>query len=259
MVGQFGRLRGGGQGIEVSERDGVRYLHIGSTDIQSAMRVDRPYDLELVYSRCVFAPLLFAPAPRRVFMVGLGGGSIPKFIHHHMPEVSQTVVELDPRVVPVARTQFMLPPEDERLSILIGDGAEALRRESVPQDWILLDGFDGSHQADGLTNEDFYAECAARLSPDGVLIANIWSTARTYEAQLDRLRRVFPGRLLLLPAGFKTNVLCMGFAAPPKPLQWGRLRTAAAEWQARLGLPFGDFLEDMKRFNAHDTRRFLMP
>lgn len=252
-----GRLRGGGLGIEVSEREGVRYLHIGSTDIQSAMRVDRPYDLELTYSRCVFAPLLFAPPPRTVFTIGLGGGSIPKFIHHYMPDVAQTVVEIDPRVVSVARTQFMLPPEDERLTLLIGDGAEALRRETVPQDWILLDGFDGSQQSDGLTSEDFYAECATRLAPTGVLIANIWSTARTYEAQLDRLRRVFPGRLLLLPAGFKTNVLCMGFAAPPAPLEWGRLRVLAAEWQARLGLPFDQFLEDMKRVNGYDTRRLL--
>ena len=136
-----GRLRGGGQGIEVSERDGVRYLHIGSTDIQSAMRVDRPYDLELTYSRCVFAPLLFAPVPRRVVTIGLGGGSIPKFIHHHMPDVAQTVVEIDPRVVAVARTQFMLPPEDERLTLWIGDGAEALRRfeEDRIDDLIVVD------------------------------------------------------------------------------------------------------------------------
>jgi spermidine synthase len=252
-----GRLRGGGLGIEVSERDGVRYLHIGSTDIQSAMRIDRPYDLELTYSRCVFAPLLFAPVPQRVFTIGLGGGSIAKFIHHHLPDVVQTVVEIDPRVVAVARSQFMLPPEDERLVIWIGDGAEALRRETVPQDWILLDGFDGSQQSDGLTTEDFYAECAARLTPTGVLIANIWSTASTYEAQIDRLRRIFPGRLLLLPAGFKSNVLCLGFGDAPRPLEWAALRIAARQWQARLGLPFDQFLEDLKRLNTSDARRLL--
>jgi len=250
-----GRLRGGGLGIEVSERDGVRYLHIGSTDIQSAMRIERPYELELTYSRCVFAPLLFAPLPRRVFTVGLGGGSIPKFIRHQFPQTVQTVVEIDPRVVPVARTQFLLPPEDERLAIWIGDGAEALRRESQAQDWILLDGFDGSQQSDGLTSEDFYAECAARLTPAGVLIANLWSTSGTFEAQIDRLRRIFPQRLLLLPAGFKSNVLCFGFAAPPRPLEWAALRIAARQWQARLGLPFEQFLDDLKRLNGHDARR----
>lgn len=250
-----GRLRGGGLGIEVSEREGVRYLHIGSTDIQSAMRIDRPYDLELTYSRCVFAPLLFAPVPRRVFTIGLGGGSIPKFIHHRMPDIVQTVVEIDPRVVAVARTQFLLPREDDRLVIEVGDGAEALRSEAALQDWILLDGFDGSQQSDGLTSEDFYAECAARLTPTGVLIANIWSTAPSYEAQLDRLRRIFPERLLLLPAGFKSNVLCFGFAGTPQPLDWASLRSAARQWQAVLGLPFEQFVEDLKRLNPYDARR----
>lgn len=253
-MARFGRLRGRGLGIEVSERNGVRYLHIGSTDIQSAMRIDRPYDLELAYSRCVFAPLLFAPVPRRVFIVGLGGGSIPKFIHHHLADTIQTVVEIDPRVVPVARTQFLLPPEDERLTLWIGDGAEALRREEQRQDWIVLDGFDGPEQSDALTSEDFYAECAARLTSTGALVANIWSTAPSYEAQLDRLRRVFPGRLLLLPAGIKTNVLCLGFAAPPRPLDWAALRITARQWQARLGLPFEQFLDDLKRLNDHDAR-----
>ena len=253
----FGRLRGRGQGIEVSERDGVRYLHIGSDAIQSAMRIDRPYDLELAYSRCVFAPLLFAPVPKRVYTIGLGGGSIPKFIHRYLTDVTQTVVEIDPRVVSVARLQFMLPPEDERLTLWLGDGAEALRRESEPQDWILLDGFDGSQQSDGLTTEDFYAESAARLTPNGVLIANIWSTASTYDAQVDRLRRVFDDRLLLLPAGFKTNVLCFGFAGQPKPLDWTGLRAAARQWEAALRLPFGDFVDDLKRLNRHNSRRLL--
>jgi len=253
-----GRLRGGGLGIEVSEREGVRYLHIGSTDIQSAMRIDRPYDLELTYSRCVFAPLLSAPPPRTVFTIGLGGGSIPKFIHHHMPDVVQTVVEIDPRVIPVARTQFLLPPEDDRLTLWIGDGAEALRRQEQRLDWIILDGFDGPEQSEGLTSEDFYAECAGRLSPCGVLIANVWRTAHSFQAQVDRLRRVFPGRLLLLPAGTRTNVLCLGFAAPPRPLEWAALRVAARQWQARLGRPFEQFLDDLKRLNAFD-RRHLKP
>jgi spermidine synthase len=151
----------------------------------------------------------------------------------------------------------MLPPEDERLTLWLGDGAEALRRESEPQDWILLDGFDGSHQSDGLTTEDFYAETAARLTPNGVLIANIWSTASTYDAQVDRLRRVFDDRLLLLPAGFKTNVLCFGFAGQPKPLDWTGLRAAARQWEAALRLPFGDFVDDLKRLNRHNSRRLL--
>lgn len=90
-----------------------------------------------------------------------------------------------------------------------------------------------------------------------MLIANIWSTASTYDAQVDRLRRVFDDQLLLLPAGFKTNVLCFGFAGQPKPLDWTGLRAAARQWEAALRLPFGDFVDDLKRLNRHNSRRLL--
>ncbi len=256
----FGRRRSAGvQGIQVSERNGIRYLHIDSDAIQSAMQIDRPYELHLTYSRCVFAPLLFAPVPQRVYIVGLGGGSIPKFIHRFLPEVGQTVVEIDPRVIAIARQQFMLPPDDPQLKVLAADGAEALRGETDPQDWILLDGFHGSAPDGKLTSEDFYAECAARLSPQGVLIVNVWSTAPDFQSQIDRVRRVFDGRVLVLPAGERTNVLIMGFASAPRPLEWAALRIAARQWESALQLPFGGFLDDLRRANPHDARRLLLP
>ena len=69
----------------VSERFGVRSLHIGSDTIQSAMRLARPNDLELAYTRSMMAFLLFTERPARVLMIGLGGGSLAKFIYHRMP------------------------------------------------------------------------------------------------------------------------------------------------------------------------------
>jgi len=52
--------------IELSEQDGVRYLHFGSPWIQGAMRLRRPFDLELDYVRHMMAWLLFMAPPARV-------------------------------------------------------------------------------------------------------------------------------------------------------------------------------------------------
>ena len=49
--------------VYVSERYGVRSLHIGSDTVQSAMRLKAPNDLELAYTRSMMAFLLFVPAP----------------------------------------------------------------------------------------------------------------------------------------------------------------------------------------------------
>ena len=44
---KFGKRRAGDDGLEVTEERGMRTLHLGSRAIQSAMRVSRPWDLEL--------------------------------------------------------------------------------------------------------------------------------------------------------------------------------------------------------------------
>jgi len=49
--------------IDISEDDGVRYLHFGSEWIQGAMRIRRPWSLELHYTREMMAGLLLHAAP----------------------------------------------------------------------------------------------------------------------------------------------------------------------------------------------------
>ena len=58
--------------ISLSEEDGIRYLHFGSVWIQGAMRVRAPYELELEYTRELFAGMLFHPQPKNITLLGLG-------------------------------------------------------------------------------------------------------------------------------------------------------------------------------------------
>ena len=117
-----------GSSVEVSESRGVRTLHLGGEAIQSAMRLSAPDRLELAYTRAMMAFLLFAPEPREILMVGLGGGSIARFIHERLPSTRITVLELSPKVVAAARTFFGLPADDRRLKVIVGDGAEHVAR-----------------------------------------------------------------------------------------------------------------------------------
>ena len=68
----MGLLRRRRPDLVVSEERGVRHLHVGGEAIQSAMRLEEPYALELDYTRCMMAFLLFHPEPRRALMIGLG-------------------------------------------------------------------------------------------------------------------------------------------------------------------------------------------
>ena len=110
--------------VVVSEEDGVRYLHLGGDHIQSAMRIEAPDDLELDYTRTMMAFLLFHPRPKDCLMVGLGGGSIPKFIYRRLPSVRTRVVELCQPVITTARSLFKVPADCTRLRVELGDGAK---------------------------------------------------------------------------------------------------------------------------------------
>src|ERR1043165_3440037 len=94
------------ESVYVSERHGVRSLHIGTDTIQSSMRLARPNDLELSYTRSMMGFLLFAPPPKAVLMIGLGGGSLAKFVYHRLPGTCSRVIEVNPRVAEIARFSF---------------------------------------------------------------------------------------------------------------------------------------------------------
>src|SRR5512142_1171150 len=117
-------LAGRRASVEVSEEDGVRSLHLGGDAIQSSIRLDRPDELALDYTRAMMAFLLFQPLPREVLMIGLGGGSMARYIHQRLPQTRTTVVEINPKVLAAARSMFHFPADDERLNVVIADGAD---------------------------------------------------------------------------------------------------------------------------------------
>ena len=67
--------------VEVSEQDGVISMHIGSTTIQSSMRIDDPFHLELDYTQAMSMASLFLDNPKEILCIGLGGGTMPKFFY----------------------------------------------------------------------------------------------------------------------------------------------------------------------------------
>lgn len=238
--------------VYVSEKFGVRSLHIGSDTVQSSMRIARPNDLELSYTRSMMAFLLFQSVQRSVLMVGLGGGSVAKFVRYHMPEVRVRVLEIDPQVVAIARQCFLVPPDDARFEVIIGDGAEYMTREDVRADVIMVDGYDAESHVEALATRQFYTDCRARLAPGGVLVVNLWGGDREFNDVLKRIEDAFPDGTLCLPARKLGNVIAFGFRDPPGPLQWEVLRSRATELGARYGMEFPQFVAGLHAMNRHD-------
>jgi len=235
--------------IDISEESGIRYLHFGSEWVQGAMRIRKPDALELDYTREMMAGLLLRDAawPKRVLLIGLGAGSLAKFIHRHLPEAHSTVVEIAPEVHAVARQFFKLPDEDERLQIVIGDGADFVTQDARQWDLIAVDGFDRHARAGALATQPFYEACRARLSDRGLLAVNLFGQLRGFKTQVQRLGKAFEGRVLALPELESGNVVAFGALGEPVDSELAELRVRAASLKAATGLDLTPTLRRLEK------------
>ena len=225
--------------IEVSEEEGVRYLHFGSRWIQGAMRIARPYALELEYTRDMMFPLLLHSGggwPRTVLSIGLGAGSFARFLHKHRPRAAHTIVEIDGDVIACARHHFRLPPEGPRLRITIDDGSDYLQAADRDFDLILVDGYDAKGRTGMLDTLPFYCNAQAHLSDRGVLATNVLTRNHGYRGSFERLEAAFEGRALALPRCESGNVVLLGGAGEPVGLDVDELLRRARRLRKDTGL-----------------------
>jgi spermidine synthase len=239
--------------IETSDEAGVRFLHFGSEWVQGAMRIARPWALELEYTRELMLALALRPDadwPQRVLQVGLGAASVTKFLYRHRPHCHQTIIEINPSVPPVGYQMFKLPHDDARIEIEIDDGIAWMAGTSQAKkrfDLIVVDGYDHNARFGGLGSEAFYADCRARLSKQGVLALNLFGRSRGYAKQIEHLEKAFGGRVLPLPANDEGNAIAFAAAGESVPLDVVALRAECARLQRETGIRWGESLTRLAR------------
>lgn len=156
------------------DESGLRTLRFGAEGVsQSVVREADPRHLELAYARVLPASLAFIEGPSRILIVGLGGGSLPRFWHSHFPEMVIDVVELDPGVIDVARTYCGFA-EDARMRVHVDDGRDFIEAAEGGYDLIILDCFDADAIPPHLATLEFLASVRRALSRAGIVVANIW-------------------------------------------------------------------------------------
>jgi spermidine synthase len=233
--------------IRISEEYGVRFLEFGGHWIQGAMRLAEPWALELEYAQSMMLPLLTRPAgwPRRVLQVGLGAGSLAKFLFRHRPRARIDVVEIDPEVALHAWQFFHLPPESARFRVEIEDAYTFVARSGERYDLMLIDGFDSKAEAGRLDSPAFYRNCRARLAPGGILVANLIGKRRLPREGIERLRRAFDGRIVVLPRN-EANTIVVAMTAQRQGFSRAALEARARRLRASTGLDLGPVLRAMK-------------
>jgi spermidine synthase len=168
----------------------TKALHFTLSEVQSRMVLKDPDALDLAYTRLMMGFLRFQHDPRHIVMIGLGGGSIAKFCHRHLPRARLQVLEINPHIMAL-RDEFFVPADGPRFEVIAGDGACFVRDTAERPEVLLVDGFTSEGQPAGLSSQRFYDDCHDCLCEGGLLVVNLHSRHRQFAQQLARVQRSF--------------------------------------------------------------------
>ncbi len=160
---------------------------------QSCVNEREPRRMVFAYARMAMTGLLVEPSPRRVLILGLGGGTLPMALDQLLPQAHIDVVELDPVVERIARKYFGFAPSD-RVTVTTRDGRVFVKRagqQGDKYDLIILDAFNGEYIPEHLMTREFLQEVKALMPADGVLVANTFSISKLYDHESATYAAVF--------------------------------------------------------------------
>jgi len=185
---------------------------------QSRMLTWWPGRLLVGYTRTMMAALLWQPNPRRIGMIGLGGGSQAKFIHRCLPDAVLEVVENNAEVIAL-RDQFHLPNDGPRLQVIHGDGAQFVRERKGRYDMLLVDAYDVTGIPAALSTQAYYDACRDALGEGGVMASNLFCPdPRLARVHLRRIRRSFgKERVLVATEPGMSNQIVFAWKGDPLP------------------------------------------
>lgn len=231
--------------ILVYEEGFVRTLRLGAgpgARKQSSIDVKDLTRHLLEYTQLTFAGLLLNKNPRRVLIIGLGGGVIPREMHRYFPEAEIDVAEIDSEVVEVAKRFFFFRPDD-RLRVNVSDGRvfvcrQATRKPAPAYDMVILDAFNNEYIPFHMATWEFLQEVTTILHPKGVVVANVFRKNQIFNAQLQTFLAVY-GRCYVFFGSHVMNVIVVSPGPDVSDLEPDAALECANLLQGRHKFSFG--------------------
>lgn len=223
----------------LSEQGGIRYLHFDSEWVQGAMRTARPSELVLAYTRQMMAWLLFIQPGKKdtLGILGLGAGSLTRHCMRHT--VSDLVtVEWNPAVTALCRQFFRLPVSER--SLIEHTDAGVWVNDPVNQGRVralMIDLYDADAQGPVRSSLKFYKGCHNVLADDGIMTVNLFGNHSSFQPNIDRISKIFSGRVLELPEIDAGNRVILAFKGALPPITTADLLDRAQALESRFGLP----------------------
>lgn len=160
---------------------------------ESCRMLHNPEKLIFDYTQMMLAGLYLDPSPKRILIIGEGGGTIPTALQEMFPATQIDLVELDKAIDGVARTYFGFKP-GPNMHVFIEDGRVYVKRAAAQKpnyDMVMLDAFDADYIPEHMLTREFLEEVRADMAPRGVIVANTFSDSALYDHESATYATVF--------------------------------------------------------------------
>ena len=160
----------------------MRFSRQNSTK-QSCFSLNNPDSIAFECNKMMLGALYLRPNPRRVLMIGLGGGTLASAVSMILPDSEIDVVEIDPAIVRIAKEYFNFRP-NSKVHVKVEDGRVFVKRaidRGEKYDLIMLDAFDQLYIPTHMLTKQFLNEVKNILAVEGVLAANTYCVGGRYD------------------------------------------------------------------------------
>ena len=183
--------------VVITEKKNIRCMKFETrrkrTSNQACINLKDKDELVFEYAHSVMVGLTFNPNPKRILVVGLGGGTLPNVFKQLLPDTEVVSIEIDPAVVKLAKEYFDYE-ETDKIKTKIMDGRVFIKRAIKKQDyydWIILDAFNGDYIPEHLLTFEFLTEVKNLLTPGGLVSANTFNSSKLYDYESVTYQKVF--------------------------------------------------------------------
>ncbi len=221
--------------VIVTQEGPLRIMHFRRRRLlyrETVMDVQNPLKLVNEYSKLMMAGLIFSPQPpRKILMIGLGGGLLTRVLAHYFPNCFFDNVELDQVVVDAAE-RFFEYQSGGRMRTHVRDGRVFLRRSRERYDMIILDAYRGGYVPFHLKTQEFLELVRDHLTPSGVVIGNLHGGTRLYDSDRVTYANVF-SRIYAFVGHIDTNVILVANRSTQDRLSREQILQRAQQLQAQ--------------------------
>jgi spermidine synthase len=230
----------------ITEFKGVRFLHLGTSWVQGAMRLSRPDHIELEYVQMMMMWMLFIEQPRHIVQLGLGSAALTKFCYQRFPAARVSVAELNPNVIGICHARFGLPANDARLNVREMDAMDFVLDPANhgKVDVLQVDLYDEDARGPVLDSPEFYQGCFDCLSADGIMTTNVFGDFANYDKNLQAMEMIFDA-VVWLPEVHDANIVVLAFKRAPQ-IDFSVLFERAGAIKKNMNLPAKSWVTGLK-------------